>query len=108
MLAPADNHALSNFALQLQTSKDDVAADAQAALAQAIVDGLVQIPAKAVREGVFLYEYLGPEQATLFLNNWRVFKKMQTPHALKRLIEAVKALSLSEFMRGVNLNLGQK
>lgn len=102
---------LSMFAASLagsSSSSEMVAADAQAALANALVDSLVQVNAKGLREIVFLSEYLGPEQAMQFLGVWKEYKRHQIPGALKRLVEAIKALSLSEFMRGVNLNLGQK
>lgn len=102
---------LAAFAASLAGSgstSEMVAADAQAALANALVDSLVQVNQKGLRELVFICEYLGPAQGLEFLSVWHKYKRHQTPGALKRLVEAIKALSLSEFMRGVNLNLGQK
>lgn len=86
---------------------DTAAADAQAALAEALVDSLVQFNAKAVRELAFIEQYLGPDALPLVHSLYR-HKRHQIPGATRKLVDAIKALSLSEFMRGVNVNLGGK
>lgn len=84
-----------------------VGADAQADLAAAIIRSSVQVNAAAMREMAFIRLYAGPA-GVLFVEQLLLDKHHQNPGAMKRFVEAVKALSLFEHLRGFNLNLGGK
>lgn len=90
------------------SSAELASADAQAALSTALVESLVQFDKSGLRELVFLQEYMGQQAGLEFVGRVVRYKRHQTPGALKRLVEAIKALSLHEFMRGMNLNIGGK
>ncbi len=90
------------------SSSEMAAADAQAALADALVRSSVQLNSRAGREIAFLYMYLGPDRASAFVDGVIMkYRPHQSPGTLRKMVDAIKALSLSEFMRGVNLNLGK-
>lgn len=82
-------------------------ADAQADLSKALVRSTVQLTAEGMREAVFITEACGPEGVAL-VNYILEMKNHQNPGAGKKLVEAIKALSLFEHLRGFNLNLGGK
>lgn len=90
------------------SSAELASADAQAALATALVQSLVQVNSKALAECMFLIEYMGPQAGGEFVQLVFAYKRHQAPGAMRRIVDAIKALSLSEFMRGVNVNLGGK
>lgn len=81
--------------------------DAQADLAAAVVRSSVQVSASGMRELSFIRLYAGLE-GRLFVEQLIQDKNHQNPGAGKKFVEALKALSLYDYMKGVNLNLGGK
>lgn len=81
-------------------------ADPRAGLVKGIERAIVQFDEDALAEIAFLPQYCGREWADDFLERTMRWKYHQSPGALGRLIEALKALSLYEYMQKVNLNFG--
>lgn len=92
----------------LASGLDELAgADAQADLAAAIVRSTVQLNEDGLKEALYIIEACGSEGYTL-VSNLLKMKNHQAPGAMGKLVEALKAISLFEYLRGFNLNLGGK
>lgn len=85
----------------------EVGADAQSDLAQALVRSSVQVNSEGMREMMFIRLYAG-QAGIEFVQQLLIDKHHQNPGAIKRITEALKALSLFEYLKGFNLNLGGK
>lgn len=88
-------------------ASSEMGADAQADLAAAIIRASVQVNAAGMRELAFIRLYAGRD-GELFVIQLLKDKNHQNPGALKRFVEALKALSLFDHLKGFNLNLGGK
>lgn len=82
-------------------------ADAQADLAAALVRSTVQLTEDGLREALFIVEACGSDGLAM-VSYMIDMKAHQSPGAMKKLIEAIKALALYEHLKGFNLNLGGK
>lgn len=88
-------------------ASSEMGADAQADLAAAIIRASVQVNAAGMRELAFIRLYAGRD-GEMFVVQLLKDKNHQNPGALKRFVEALKALSLFDHLKGFNLNLGGK
>lgn len=104
MIEPQQTQVDSNlFSMMMPGS----GSDAQADLSAAVVRSSVQVSAAGMRELSFIRLYAGLD-GQMFVEQLLRDKNHQNPGAIKRFTEALKALSLYDYMKGVNLNLGGK
>lgn len=96
-----------NAATELLAKTFGDGGDAQVELSRALVRSTVQLTAEGMREAVYIMEACGSD-GVLLVNSILEMKNHQNPGAGKKLVEAIKALSLFEHLRGFNLNLGGK
>lgn len=85
----------------------DFGKDAQTLLAEALVKAAIGLDADALQVALFLPLYLGAEGSRL-VEQALLLKVHQTPGVVKKLTEAINAISLHKFMSKIDINLGGK
>lgn len=84
--------------------------DADETLAKALERSLIQLNRNALREALFIRFYLGEAEAEPLLSYIMAMKFHQSPGAIRKLVDAIKARSLYDMLSAQykNMNIGGK